>query len=553
MKATFEQQEKRILAEIHSYIRQLEESGKDLRYHIGDTFIECLHPVWKIFAFPKRLLAIRKERRSKKWDIPVRKEGQEEQAYLEELSAYRDELQGYALLRRSDVRFRIGYEILKALDFPPRILALPFILLWVAILEMSRKSRRGMLSFRRWRRNKVRQMCVSMGIRVGVISRHMSPVVGINRCVLFIATNGAGLGHLTRCLAIARKMQVQDPGLEIIFLTTSLALTTVHREGFTAYCVPSKMLIKNMTSSQWNVLLRNQLEELMDLYPFQAIIFDGAMPYASISAAMADDNGVCKIWVKRGSERSDIELDKRADAENQFDYVIVPGEAGAKLTSDQENRIAVNPIIYLDREELWSREDVRTYLKIPEGKKAVYVQLGAGNINDIDSDISKILRELRKHDDLVMILGESMIGNELKIVEKDIIIIKDYPNSKYFNGFDFAVSACGYNSFHELLFFGVPTLFLPNRKTKTDDQYARAMISQNAGAGIVVTDINSDQLSKAVDRLCDDAENRKMRENAKGIIPENGADRAAELILELSGLTVQLVGNEGLADDEGDE
>ena len=49
-------------------------------------------------------------------------------------------------------------------------------------------------------------------------------------------------------------------------------------------------------------------------------------------------------------------------------------------------------------------------------------------------------------------------------------VVKLYPVSRYLRAFDLTVSAAGYNSFHEQLGFGVPTVFLPN----TADQAGRS-------------------------------------------------------------------------------
>ena len=48
-----------------------------------------------------------------------------------------------------------------------------------------------------------------------------------------------------------------------------------------------------------------------------------------------------------------------------------------------------------------------------------------------------------------------------------------FPMSRYFRAFDIAVAAAGYNAFHELIAFAVPTLFVPMPRN-TDDQAARA-------------------------------------------------------------------------------
>jgi len=59
---------------------------------------------------------------------------------------------------------------------------------------------------------------------------------------LFYAVNGLGLGHVTRLLAIARKLRAHLPLSEIIFLTSSEAEDVIFREGFAAFKVPSRTM-----------------------------------------------------------------------------------------------------------------------------------------------------------------------------------------------------------------------------------------------------------------------------------------------------------------------
>lgn len=500
-------QNKHLEQTIASLRNELAQNKKDIKYRIGLAIGENLRPRKKIVKIPVKLWEAfqNKEFANPAGDSMATKDPLAYHKYLQEQVR---QLSFYNQKNHSDIIYTIGEEVYNARYSLKAFIRLPF---------------------RLWEIRSNNQRLVRTHEHVS--SPTLPPIEGLGESILFIATNGAGLGHLTRCLAVARRIKKKQPEVEIIFLTTSLALTTIRREGFTAYCIPSLMLIKNMSSGQWNALLKTMMSQLLQLYKFSAVIFDGAMPYASITATMAKEKHIPKIWIRRGSEKNNELTEKRSEAEKDFDYVIIPGEAKEPPKKFDQKLYPVPPIIYLDKSEIWSREDVRRYLKISENKVVVYVQLGAGNINDIDSDINKVIMELRKHPGVVMVLGESIIGNELKIIEDDIVVIKDYPNSKYLNGFDFAISACGYNSFHELIYFGVPTIFLPNMNTKTDDQYARAMISQNHDAGIVVTDIGTGELAYAIDRMCDPAQNEKMRENCRKIIQENGADSAADLIL----------------------
>ena len=50
-----------------------------------------------------------------------------------------------------------------------------------------------------------------------------------------------------------------------------------------------------------------------------------------------------------------------------------------------------------------------------ENAVIVYVQLGAGNINDINSEIGMTIDVLKRYEDIYVVLGESMIGARLNV------------------------------------------------------------------------------------------------------------------------------------------
>ena len=83
-------------------------------------------------------------------------------------------------------------------------------------------------------------------------------------------------------------------------------------------------------------------------------------------------------------------------------------------------------------------------------------------------------------------LGESMLGGRLDLDVDRLVVIRDYPNSMYFNAFDATVQAGGHNSYHEVRKFGMPTVFYPNMSTGMDDQLARCLAAEDEGWGLVV-------------------------------------------------------------------
>ncbi|WP_321212251.1 glycosyltransferase [Pseudalkalibacillus hwajinpoensis] len=350
--------------------------------------------------------------------------------------------------------------------------------------------------------------------------------------ILFVPTNGAGLGHLMRLLAIARRVKRIDPSKKIIFHTTSSAMHLILQEGFLGYHLPSKMLFpKEMSAKQWNAMLRDHLETVISIHQPETIVFDGAFPYAGLVASMRKKDGLRKIWVKRGQHKEG-KAELVESKESEFDEVYVPGEAGGENSLRKEGiKTYCEPVLYLDREELKDRESVRRQWNIPEGMKMVYVQLGAGKINDIHSTISILLNELLKRDDVFVVIGESIIGNRMDLKMDRVLTLRDYPNSIYFNAFDLIVTATGYNTFHEVMYFGVPSILIPNENTKTDDQVARAMIAGNAGAAIVLREPGASDFEQAIEKALDEDNNRDMRKNALALMKENGAQQMAEMIV----------------------
>lgn len=128
-----------------------------------------------------------------------------------------------------------------------------------------------------------------------------------------------------------------------------------------------------------------------------------------------------------------------------------------------------------------------------------YVQLGVGQINDIESEIRLTIDALLKHNsELFIIIGESLLGKRISFSNVRVRILRDYPNAIYFNGFDYSIQAGGYNSFHEMRTSRIPTIFYPNMNTGMDDQLARCKVAEEEGWGIVVKKRNGVSISQAI-------------------------------------------------------
>ena len=345
-------------------------------------------------------------------------------------------------------------------------------------------------------------------------------------CIVMFPTNGVGFGHFTRLLAIAKRMKNINPDLEIIFFTTMPTLHILKRFGIPAHHISGPKYFKGMNSEDWNSLLEEELTLCFETHKPSMFIFDGAFPYRGMLRSIQGRPNTSKLWLRRGTFRKGASIP--IDSIQHFDSIIRPMDSISEELDQIEHNLEVitsDPIILLDEEELLIRDDVRANLQLPLDATVVYVQLGAGEINDIDSEIRMTVENLISRENVFVVIGESMIGNRLNINLPNVKVIRDYPNSIYFKGFDAVISAGGYNSYHEARNFGLPTLFFPNKNTGMDDQVARCKISEEEEWGLTLIDRNEKSIKKSIDDLI-----AKISQKRIVIEKSHGAQNLAELL-----------------------
>jgi UDP:flavonoid glycosyltransferase YjiC (YdhE family) len=345
--------------------------------------------------------------------------------------------------------------------------------------------------------------------------------------VVMFPTNGVGFGHFTRMLALAKRMRREDPELEIVFFTTMPTLHILKEAGFPAHHVSGPKYFRGLDSTRWNGLLEEELTICFEVHRPSMFIFDGAFPYRGMLRAVAARSGVKKVWMRRGTFRagSSIPVDSIA----HFDLIVHPEDSVPLPASEVDHGIETltcPPIVLLDDDELLSREAARSRLMIPEDATAIYVQLGAGEINDIDSEVRLTVEALTSREGVHVVIGESMIGERLDISLPRVHIIRDYPNSMYFRAFDATVLAGGYNSFHEVRHAGMPTLFYPNMETGMDDQLARCKVAESEGWGTVLEYRTPDGIASSCAQLLDES----APINSPSV--ESGASQLASSLLQ---------------------
>lgn len=345
--------------------------------------------------------------------------------------------------------------------------------------------------------------------------------------VLFVTTNGTGMGHLTRLLAMATRA---SEAIEPLFLSMSSAVPVVARYGYGWEYCPSRDDL-DVSARAWNPIFTDRLHEIVRRFEPAALVFDGVVPYDGLGQARQEFPDLRFVWSRRPMWRSGVGVDY-LERSSWFDLVIEPGELAAAAdrgpTVGRGDAVRVRPITLLDPDDLLDRDQARAELGIDPDAKAVLVTLGAGNYNDLTSDLDVVADAFKRRDGWRVYGTQAAIARQ-GIARRDITTLSVYPLARYLAAFDMAVVAAGYNSYHETIMAGLPTIFVPKAKG-VDDQHARAHFAAEAGVGLAVDVVERDQLEDAIGSLLDPRHAVRIREQCAARYPGNGADEAVKLI-----------------------
>lgn len=354
--------------------------------------------------------------------------------------------------------------------------------------------------------------------------------------VVLVSSNGAGMGHLTRLLAYGRRL---PEGTVRHVLSLSQAVPVVETEGIPWEYLPSQGA-SGLRPAAWRRLFAERVSELLGRLDPDVLVFDGTHPYSGLDRALAAHPRTRAVWSRRGMWRRGRNVDQ-LDKTAWFDAVVEPGDLsgpadqGATATDTATGAVRVGPVTLLDRAELSAREEARAALGLPAEGTLALIALGAGNINSTDDEVGAAAAALRDRGVGVCVTNPAIAGRAY--AGSGVHLVRHFPLSVHFAAFDVAVAAAGYNSFHEALRFGLPTLFVPNRQTSLDDQAVRAGYAAEQGWALSVDTLTGGRAGPLVGELLERGPQLAGRAIAHD--PGNGAGAAAAEIVRVAGLAGQ--------------
>ena len=347
------------------------------------------------------------------------------------------------------------------------------------------------------------------------------------RCVM-MTSNGVGIGHLTRLLAIARHLPADT---RTAFFTLSQGFRLAESAGYLTQFVPCQATT-GAPNQAWNTALAEEIGDFLDLVRPDVVVFDGGQPYSGLLASLGERRMIKRVWVSRALWPSEApEITKQVA---RFDLIIEPGELSARFDAvgreARDKAIVVGPVVLTAAKERSDRATARADLGIPQGALAVGLMLGAGSNFDFDGIRHAILEELVGGGGIDLtefrqpIAGQAQTGGQHRMISQ-------YPASRITAAFDFMITSAGYNSFHEAILHQIPTIFVPNEAAEMDRQILRTKHARAIGCGEMLRASDRIGVRAVIDRMRDPDTRREMQDRIARLHFSDGAAEAAALIL----------------------
>lgn len=323
--------------------------------------------------------------------------------------------------------------------------------------------------------------------------------------VLLLTSNGTGMGHLTRQLAVARAAPDSD---NVTVMSLSVGAPVLVSEGIDIEYCPSYDR-GWIPSTSWHAYLRDRIVALVDERDIDVVMFDGVAPYPGVLRARQRLPHVGFAWMRRGMWRPDTNVAQLAKS-IVFDIVIEPGDVAGSAdrgpTAARGDAVRVPPVSLIEVIDRPGRVDAARSLGIDPDRPALLLTLGSGMLGDVATPGRLVTEFMSRHPDWQVCVTRPRAASNTVPVRSDVReLVGVYPLARYLAAFDGAVSAAGYNAVHELVPAGLPTLFVPNALTKTDDQVERSRWLAANGLALTARSDDHEALGGAMQELLDES------------------------------------------------
>ena len=350
--------------------------------------------------------------------------------------------------------------------------------------------------------------------------------------VLFVPTNGVGLGHAKRCSLVADALRADA---KPVFAAFPSCIGMLTRAGFdTAPLVSRSTTRQSHANDLINTARLGGMAQRA-----KGLVFDGGYVFDSITRAVSD-NSLPSVWIRRGLWQASQNNKVALDRQKHFTSIIAPEEAfdelNAPVSSAKIKR--VGPIVHqtdlTDAARTKLRADVREEVGI-DAERIVVTMLGGGVAADRTAQTNAIAAHLSHHKDVLNLIVTYPTAqvHPAWYQFSNTRVVRSMHAAPVVQAADLLVSAEGYNSFHEALYGGVPTIFVPQMASFMDDQRARAISAAERQLAVFVEPWDILSLTQKIDQALE-GQALELKERLRNVnLPNPGTKAAAQHILEV--------------------
>jgi hypothetical protein len=353
--------------------------------------------------------------------------------------------------------------------------------------------------------------------------------------VVLATTNGTGMGHLSRQLALAlASLGGMNP---VLFSMSSAVPVTADFDVRAEWCPgPTRGQIPKLN---WDAYLSDRITALLEETGASAFVFDGVYPYDGVLRAIRRNPQVPFIWSRRGMWKHGSG-GRGLRYRRLFAAVLEPGDLASAgdvgRTSGLDDARKVSPVTLVGNVPQLSREQARQALGLDLDRQILLVTLGSNKRNDLYAAYGASVERFRAAGWQIVVTSSPLAGGMPghSADPSGPAVISVFPLVKYIKAFDAAVSASGYNAVHELLYSLTPTLLVPNPGAPLDDQATRARVLAGIGLALAADPERPAEFSAALGRLLDIRVRERLVAACAELEPTTGATQAARFVISLA-------------------
>jgi UDP-N-acetylglucosamine--N-acetylmuramyl-(pentapeptide) pyrophosphoryl-undecaprenol N-acetylglucosamine transferase len=309
------------------------------------------------------------------------------------------------------------------------------------------------------------------------LSASLMTLVGKSeRRVVFHATNGIGLGHLSRQIAIALAVREQAPHTNILFVVDGGSHGLLEAAGLSYITAP--LIIDNGASAYWQMPRKSQVwrsfaHSIVQVMRPDIILFDCFVPFPFLAAARS--SRVPFAICARKMKEMDQFFNSLAKTSSDVQLILIPhdpDEINVPDTMKEKTRF----VGQIARPFSRRRAEVTGLALAP---RIVITGGGGGYPNTVDFYNVALAAFAACRFEEPSLTGLLVTGplfkewRRLEPVEGVHIIPFDPDLTATFAAADLVISQAGYNTIAEITALSVPAICIPAQR-KFDDQYERA-------------------------------------------------------------------------------